>query len=120
MITPIDTRILIEPLEDKKKFKVTFTRIDEAEPSDILKNMDQIEASIKDQEQFLAIIDKQIQVKKEIAQKDIEANKKLLNDFKAVEQKVKIWKNIADQEEKRRHGEKPIPGSGEDNKIPKN
>ena len=134
MIKSLNTTIKIEPNETDRNFKVTFTREDQADAEDIQKNMVQIQEQIKEQEYFLenarAEIDKKIKAdgdyieklkneqkkfldtidealesRKAQAVKDIEANKKLLEDFKAVESKVKLWSKLDDFEEKRKNGE---------------
>jgi hypothetical protein len=85
MIKEISREIKVEEIPEKKKFKVTMNILQEADPEDILKNMDGIKGAIKADEDALNI-------KRDLLESNIQKNKEIVAEFEKNENTARLWK----------------------------
>jgi uncharacterized membrane protein len=100
MIENLKTNIQIEETKNNK-FRITFSKIDLADSDSVLKNIDELRQAIKQHEEFLSTVDKQMEIRKSEATKLKAQNEEILKEFIKIENKARLWKKIAEEKDKR-------------------
>jgi GTPase involved in cell partitioning and DNA repair len=93
---------------ETKKFKVIFTKIDLADPSDLLKNKEQLLEAAKTQTEQLNKVDENAMRTKMDLAKMIDQNNKLANEIGKVEAKARLWAKLTEEKNKRKSNEKMV------------
>lgn len=76
----------MEEISEKKKFRITVNSVDEADPEDVLKNLNGIRQNILSDKDTLNI-------KREQLEKNIQNNEVIEKEFAKAESMAKLWQS---------------------------
>ena len=92
MIENKSTDLKVERVEGTDRFQITFTKIDEMDAEDVVKNIEGLAGAIEKDEEALGTLDMRIAKEKLAAEKNLETNRRVYAPLKEVEAVAKLLK----------------------------